>query len=77
MSKNPQRTTKEDKKLISTLNYEGIEFPVSRKDYYKIEKQNNLCGNVFCYESGLTYPIYVSGKKFSDCMDYLLILCVY
>ena len=38
MSKNPQRITKEDKKLASSLNYEGIEFPVSRKDYRKIEK---------------------------------------
>ena len=73
ISKNPQRMTKEDKELVSSLNYEGIEFPVSRKDYCKIEKQNNVCINVFCYENGLTYPIYVSGEKFSDCMDLLLI----
>ena len=38
MSKNPNRITKEDKKLASSLNYEGIEFPVSKKDYCKIEK---------------------------------------
>ena len=73
MSKNPQRITKEDKKLVSSPNYKGIEFPISRKDYCKIEKQNNICINVFCYENGLTYPIYVSGEKFSDCMDLLLI----
>ena len=28
---------------------------------------------MFCYESGLTYPIYVSNQKFKDCMDLLLI----
>ena len=28
---------------------------------------------MFCYENGLTYPIYVSGEKFSDCMGLLLI----
>ena len=59
--------------MVSSLNYEGFEFPVSRKDYGKIEKISNICINMFCYENGLTYPIYVSGKKFSDCMDLLLI----
>ena len=73
MSKNPQRITKEGKKSDSSLNFEGTEFPVSRKDFCKTEKQNNICINVFCYENGLTYPIYVSDKKFSDCMDLSLI----
>ena len=54
VSKNLQRITKEDEKLVSSLNYEEIEFPVSRKNYCKIEKQNNICVNVFCYENGLT-----------------------
>ena len=53
MSKNPQRITKEDKKLVSSLNFQGIEFPVSGKDYYKIEKQKNIFINVFCHENGL------------------------
>ena len=73
MSKSPQRITKEDKKLVRNLNYGGVEFTVSRKDYCKIKKQNHICINVFCYENGLTYPIYVSGEKFSDCMDLLSI----
>ena len=59
--------------MINKLDYEGIKFPVSKKDYCKIERQNNICINVFCYESGLTYPIYVSNQKFKDCMDLLLI----
>ena len=48
--------------MINKLDYEGIKFPVSKKDYCKIERQSNICINVFCYESGLTYPIYVSNQ---------------
>ena len=40
IDKNPQRITKEDKELVSKLNYEGINFPVSKKDYCKSEAQN-------------------------------------
>ena len=42
IDKNPQRITKKDKELVSKLNYEGINFPVSNKDYCKIEVQNNI-----------------------------------
>ena len=59
--------------MISDINYEGIEFPVSKKDYCKVEKQNNICINVFCYENGLTYSVYLSDQKFGDTMDLLLI----
>ena len=45
----PERITKKDKELVSKLNYEEINFPVSKKDYCKIEKQNNISINVFCY----------------------------
>ena len=31
--KNLRRITKKDKKLVSKLNYEGVYFPVSKKDY--------------------------------------------
>ena len=39
----PERITKEDKNMINDLNYEGIKFPVSEKDYCRIERQNNIC----------------------------------
>ena len=29
--------------MINYLNYEGIKFPVSKKDYCRIERQNNTC----------------------------------
>ena len=60
---------------------------LSQKKYYcKIEQKNNICINVFCYENNLVYPVYVSNKKFENCMDLLMItnvkrkkisLCVY
>ena len=56
----PERITKVDKNMVNDLDYEGIKFPVSKKDYCKIEKKNNICINVFCYENDLTYPVYVS-----------------
>ena len=74
IKKHLERIKQEDKKLANNLNYEEIEFPVSKKDHYKIEKQNNICINVFCYENKITYLLYISGEKFSDCMDLLLIV---
>ena len=68
--------------MVSKLNYEGINFPISKKDYCKIEVQNKICINVFCHENKLVYPVYLSDQKFSDSIDWLLIsnefkLCVY
>ena len=59
--------------MINDLDYEGIKFPVSKKDNCKIEKQKNIYINVFCYENGLTYSVYVSNQKFQDWMDLLMI----
>ena len=73
IGKNPQRITKKDKELASKLNYEEIKFPVSKKDYYKIEMKNKTCINVFCYENKVDCPVYLSDQKFSDSMDLLLI----
>ena len=60
-------------KKIDDLNYEGIKFPVSKKDYCRIERQSNICINMLCYENGLTYPVYVSDQKCHNSMDLLLI----
>ena len=59
--------------MINDLNYEGIKFPIFKRNYSKIEKKNNICINVFCNENDLTYPVYVSNEKFKNCMDLLLI----
>ena len=69
IDKNPQRVTKKDKELVSKLNYERINFSVSKKDYCKIEVQNEICINVFCYVNKVVYPVYLSDPKFSASMD--------
>ena len=72
-NKNPQRIKKVDKQFIENLDYSGIEFPVTTKQYNKIEKQNEININVFGYEYQQPYPIYVSKEKYEDCMNLLLI----
>ena len=44
-----------------------------KKDFRKIKKMNNICINVFGYENGLTFPIYVSDQKLKNSMDLLLV----
>ena len=62
----PGRIKKVDKKSSEKLDYSGIEFPVKEKDFDKIEIKNNICINVFGYENGLVFRIYVSSQKFED-----------
>ena len=68
----PERITKNDDKLVNDLNYNDVGFPGQEKDFSKIEKKNNICINVFCYEDKLTFPNYVSVQKFENSMDLLL-----
>ena len=70
---NPQRIKKTDKSFVEKLDYQGIEFPVSIKQYNKIENQNNININVFGYEKKQPYPIYISKEKFDDVLNLLLI----
>ena len=71
--KNPQRIKKCDKKYVEKLDYSGINFPVSVKQYNKIEKQNNIRVNVFGYEENQKYPIHISKEKFNSCLNLLLL----
>ena len=67
------RITKKDKEIAEGLIYSGIEFPVSKKDYCKIEVLNGININVFCYENKTIYPVYLSDKSLNDVLDLLLI----
>ena len=71
--KDPQRIKKSDKAFIENLDYSGIEFPVTTKQYNKIEKKNEININVFGYEEKQKYPIYVSKEKYKDHINILLI----
>ena len=68
----PERIIKVDKNMFNDLDYEGIEFPVSKKYFKKIEQKDNICINVFYYENSLTYPFHISDEKFKTCMDLLM-----
>ena len=72
-TKDPQRIKRVDKQFIGELNYKGIEFPVSQKQYNKIEKQNKIRINVFGYKKGQPFPIHISKEEFEDQMNLLLI----
>ena len=72
-AKNPKRIKKVDKQYIENLDYSGIEFSVTVKQYNKIEKQNEININVFGYENKQPYPIYVSKEMHEDHMNLLLI----
>ena len=71
--KDPQRIKKTDKQYIEKLDYSSIEFPVTVKQINKIEKQNNICINLFGYEENQKFPIYISKEKYQDHMELLLI----
>ena len=58
--KDPQRIKKTDKTFICQLDYSSIEFPVNVKQINKIEKQNNICINLFGFEEKQIFPIYIS-----------------
>ena len=47
---------------------------MQEKDFDKTEVKNNIWVNMFGYEDGLVFPIYVSNQKFKDSMDLLLLI---
>ena len=59
LKEHPERITKTDREIACNLNYDRIEFPVEENNFEKIEIQNNICINVFCYENDMVFPIYV------------------
>ena len=68
-----ERITKKDKEIVKELNYSGVDFPVSKKDYSKIEVLNKINVNVFCYENKIVYPVYLSDQCFNNTLDLLFI----
>ena len=47
---------------------------MQEKDFSKVELKNNICINVYGYESGLIFPIFVSDEKFENSIDLLLLI---
>ena len=59
--------------MVSSLDYGGITFLVSKKAYSKIEQKNNICIDVFRYDQDLVYPVNLSDEKCEDHMDLMQI----
>ena len=73
VSDNASRIKRIDKKIARTLDYGRVEFPVKAKDVGVIEDKNEICTPVFSYEDKIVCPVYVSKKKYGDCMNLLMI----
>ena len=71
--KDPRRIKRDDEQYVEKLDYTNIVFPVSQKQYNKIEKQNSIKINVFGYKEKQPYPIHISKETFEDQMNLLLI----
>ena len=56
VNKNPAKIKKTDKEFAKQLNRGKIS--AHKKDYAKIEKQNNFSINVFSYGDELSYRVY-------------------
>ena len=56
-----ERINKQDKKIASTLDYRGINFPMKACDYEIVEERFNINVNVLGYQNKV-FPPYVSKK---------------
>ena len=59
--------------IAKNLNYNSVEFPVSKKGYYKISVMNKINIKVFSYKDKVVFPIYLSDQSFDDTLDLLLV----
>ena len=73
VDKNSSRISKKDRRIADSLDYSNVHFPVSRKDYSKIEDKNSININVFSYDDNVIHPIYISDEKFNNHMNLLMI----
>ena len=54
--KNLKKITKKDKEIAGELNYNDVDFPVSKKDYGRIQMMNRINISAFCYENKSFLP---------------------
>ena len=65
--KDRQRIKKCDKEYIRKLDYINVSFPVTQKDYRKIEIMNNININAFGYKKQEPYPVNISKENLMMC----------
>ena len=59
--------------FFDKLDFEGIDFPVTVKDYQKINTKNNVSIIVFIFENRYINVIFISKTGFEDNLKILLI----
>ena len=57
---------------VNELNFDGIEFPVPISKIPKFEKQNTIAINVFGFDQGDLFPVYISKERFQVQVNLLL-----
>ena len=73
VNKTPAKIKNVDKEFAKELDFNGVKFPVLKKDYGKMEKQNNISINVFGYEGETPYHIHTSKQTFGKHVNLLLL----
>ena len=58
----PERIKKADKNMVNDVDYEGIEFPISKKILERL-KRRRIFALMSCYANNMVYPVYVSSGK--------------
>ena len=58
----PERIKKADKNVVNDIDYEGIEFPISKKILARL-KRRRIFALMSCYANNMVYPVYVSNGK--------------
>ena len=71
-SKSSDKINKQDKKIASTLDYRGINFPIKACDYEIVDKRFNIYGNLLGYQNKV-FRLYVSKKSNEKVLNVLLI----
>ena len=69
---NPNRVKKVDRVFAEKLNYRGIRFPVEISQIGRVEKQNEICVNVFGYANRVV-KLRQSKETYKDVLNLLLI----
>ena len=71
VNKNPTKIRNEE--FAKQFSFKGSKFPVHKREYGKIVKQNNNSTSVFAYEDKTPYHIFTSKQIFENDV-YLLLL---
>ena len=70
--KNSSQIGNADREFACQSNLKHVNYLFTRK-FVKIEKQNNISINMFCYENKIQYHIYTSKQTSQKYIDLLLV----